>query len=421
MEEPPNPQGNNRFPPQPNTLYDSIKCILFKAAINGAERLMLDGKKKKKKHNFIHTLENRGSPVFGDEMLLIRNHHKSRPFIPISSIVKLPHFLMTKFIAFQIHLLTSFFTFPVRVTSLSISALKHAVLGQLVVKNIVLKLCGAVVNKAIENSGGGVTRKCSTRDVAVKLGRGVVWSCYVGLVLAGMLACGFLFGSLLVSSVVEAPFQGKEALNFDYTKDSPVAYLPLDVPHSRKLQLAVSLVMPESDYNRKLGMFQVRVELLTSMGKVMKTTSSPCILQFKSQPIRLAETLIKSFPLLIGAMSESQTVELRMDELSAGGIDDPTASIKVSLDQRAEYKIPGAGIPEVYAAWLKLESQLPRAKRLLWQWRRTVYIWTGILLFLIELVLAFVFCRPLIIPAAGFGTKSSSRIVKVFAAKKFIE
>ncbi|CAN1127698.1 SEI3 [Linum perenne] len=107
----------------------------------------------------------------------------------------------------------------------------------------------------------------------------------------------------------------------------------------------------------------------------MNTTTSPCILQFKSQPIRLAETIIKSLPILMGVMLESQMVELRMDELSAGGLENPTASIKVSLDQRAEYhKFPGAGIPEVYAAWLKLESKLPPAKRLLWEWRRTVYV-----------------------------------------------
>ncbi|CAN1299326.1 SEI3 [Linum perenne] len=114
----------------------------------------------------------------------------------------------------------------------------------------------------------------------------------------------------------------------------------------------------------------------------------------------------------MGVMSESQMVELRMDKLSAGGLENPTASIKVSLDQRAEYrKVPGAGIPEVYVAWLK---------RLLWEWRRTVYVWTGILLFLAELVLAFVFCRRLIVPVAGFGRKLSP-FVNVFAAKKYIE
>ncbi|CAN1299324.1 SEI2, partial [Linum perenne] len=431
MEEPPIPQPNNGF-------YHSIRSTLFRAAINGVERLMLDGNKHNNPRNFItNSFKNRGSsasPVSAADMLLmmdnnqyewrmINTNHKSEPFISISSIIKLPHLLLMKFIAFHFHLLTSFFMFPIRVTSFSIATLKHAILGQLAVKNIARKLCGAAVRRAIGNGGGGgEMMKRSVRDVGVKFGRGVLWCCYVGLVLMGMVAVGFLFGSLLVNSVVEPPFQGKEALKFDYTKDSPVADVAVGIPHSRKLQITVMLMMPESDYNRKLGMFQkVRVELLSSIGKVMNTTTSPCILQFKSQPIRLAETIIKSLPILMGVMSESQMVELRMDKLSAGGLENPTASIKVSLDQRAEYrKVPGAGIPEVYVAWLKLESELPPAKRLLWEWRRTVYVWTGILLFLAELVLAFVFCRRLIVPVAGFGRKLSP-FVNVFAAKKYIE
>ena len=77
--------------------------------------------------------------------------------------------------------------------------------------------------------------------------------------------------------MVEKPLQKTEILTFDYTKTSPVAYVPIMsysgagdlsnllskdvggriIPHNHKLQLTVSLILPESEYNRKLGIFQV--------------------------------------------------------------------------------------------------------------------------------------------------------------------
>lgn len=79
--------------------------------------------------------------------------------------------------------------------------------------------------------------------------------------------------------VVEEQLQMTEDLNFDYTKPSPDAFVPVGsfsggsvsggkagawehggwrlVPPNHKLQLTISLTLPESDYNRKLGVFQV--------------------------------------------------------------------------------------------------------------------------------------------------------------------
>lgn len=64
--------------------------------------------------------------------------------------------------------------------------------------------------------------------------------------------------------LVQNSIQTTETLNSDYTKSSPVAFVPLMsfsgdrvIPYNRKLQLAVSLTMPESEYNHKLCVFQV--------------------------------------------------------------------------------------------------------------------------------------------------------------------
>jgi seipin len=79
---------------------------------------------------------------------------------------------------------------------------------------------------------------------------------------------------LVVGKIAEKPVRIKEELNFDYTKPSPVALVPIGsctgapnfnkkwsstrvIPANHKLELTVLLNLPESDYNRRLGVFQV--------------------------------------------------------------------------------------------------------------------------------------------------------------------
>lgn len=98
------------------------------------------------------------------------------------------------------------------------------------------------------------------------------------LVLFGLLMGAFLSGSMLIAGVVEEPLRMTEHLNFDYTKPSPDALVPVGscngglcsggkagawerrgwrlVPPNQKLQSTTSLTWPESDYNQKLGVFQ---------------------------------------------------------------------------------------------------------------------------------------------------------------------
>ncbi|KAJ0046150.1 hypothetical protein Pint_04817 [Pistacia integerrima] len=222
---------------------------------------------------------------------------------------------------------------------------------------------------------------------------------------------GFIFGGILMRFLVEKPFQATEILNFDYTKSSPVAFVPIisypgidnpsslivndnvkaakdasgpAIPYCHKLQLTVSLTVPESEYNRKLGVFQVRVEFLSANGKVTASSSNPCMLQFRSQPIHFVQTILKSAPLIAGFQSESQILNIKMNEFREGI--EPTARLKVILEQRAEYK-SGAGIPEIYAASLAVESRLPQLKRIICYWRRTIFVWASFMMFLAELVI----------------------------------
>ncbi|XP_021814897.1 seipin-2-like [Prunus avium] len=86
------------------------------------------------------------------------------------------------------------------------------------------------------------------------------------------------------------------------------------IPYNHKLQLAVSLTMPESEYSHKLGVFQVRVKFLSANGIVTASSSYPCMLRFKSGPIRVIETFLRSAPLIAGLQSETQVLDIKMSD-----------------------------------------------------------------------------------------------------------
>ncbi|KAJ8762003.1 hypothetical protein K2173_006605 [Erythroxylum novogranatense] len=249
---------------------------------------------------------------------------------------------------------------------------------------------------------------------------GFLWSIYVCTILFGLLVLSVLISGFLMRYLVEEPMQIRQGLNFDYTKNSPVAYVPISsrgsldcgvngkdndgdipkfgprpIPPNHKLQVDVSLTLPESEYNRNLGMFQVRVVFLSANGKTLASKSQPCMLKFQSQPIRILLTFLKIAPLVAGYISESQTLELKIKGFTEGVV--PTSCLKVVIEQRAAF-LPGAGIPELYEASLVLQSELPFFSRIIWCWRKTLFVWTSIMLFMMEFLFILICCTPLVIP-----------------------
>ena len=145
---------------------------------------------------------------------------------------------------------------------------------------------------------------------------------------------------------------------------------------------------------------------MSSDGNVSSASSQPCMLWFKSLPIHFLETLLKSGPLLFGYSSESQILNLKMTGFREGT--KPTACLRVILEQRAELK-PGAGIPEIYSASLSLKSELPLFKRIISNWRKTIFIWTSMWFFMTELLFILVCCRPVIFPRTKPSDSSGTK------------
>ncbi|TYJ31707.1 hypothetical protein E1A91_A06G218100v1 [Gossypium mustelinum] len=265
-----------------------------------------------------------------------------------------------------------------------------------------------------------------------KTWRGILWVAYLGFVLCGLLFTSLVISWILMRYLVEKPLEIKETLNFDYTKGSPVAYVPIIscaavgcgvrctgkkmdlgknlgspiIPPFHDLQVTVSLTLPESDYNRNLGMFQVRTDFISIKGETLDSSSHPCMMRFKSLPIRLLLTLVKAVPLVTGFISEVQTLNVKLKDLNQGT--EPTACLKVVLEQRPAHG-SGSGIPDLYGASLVLESKLPFIKRIIWYWRKTLFIWVSIMSFVSELLFMSVCCRCVLVPGTRKTTGSTGK------------
>lgn len=331
--------------------------------------------------------------------------------------------LVVKAIAFQINLLVSFVKFPIWFLYSSymfvtdpFRVVRH---GKAYLIRILCRILAVYRDRVTSIVWKWAKENQSTWKLALRCCWGLLWSAYVCFILAGLFVSAFVVSGIIMTFVVEEPLQMKEGLNFDYTKDSPAAFIPIVscprsscvdcsekteieniggarvVPPNHKLQATVSLTLPESDYNRNLGIFQVRVDFLSANGKSLASLRQPCMLQFKSQAIRLLLTFFKMAPLAAGYLSETQTLNIKFRGFTER--DMPTSCLRVVMEQRAEYQA-GAGIPEVYEAYLNLESELPLLKRILWSWKRTIFVWTSLVMFTMELLFTLLCCRPILVP-----------------------
>ncbi|KAI3719106.1 hypothetical protein L6452_19997 [Arctium lappa] len=328
-----------------------------------------------------------------------------------------------KVIGFQLNLLVSSVTFPIWLIYFSymfvmdpfriMRRAKYYVVGN------ISRICGLCYGSVKWIMYMWIRKHESTWKLCLQIGWGLFWSVYVGFILISLLVFAFVVSGIILKCIMDEPIQITEQLNFDYTKDSPTAFVPLMscpepsflehsepifpgctaesrvIPLDHRVHATVFLSLPESDYNRNLGVFQVRVDFLSGNGKRLASTRQPSMLHFKSQPIRLLSTFLNLAPLITGYSSESQTLNIKFRGYTETSV--PTSCLRVILEQRAEFK-RGRGVPEIYAAFLKLESQPPFLKRILWSWKGTIYVWASVMIFGVELLFTLVCCTPVILP-----------------------
>ncbi|CAN6482907.1 unnamed protein product [Victoria cruziana] len=277
---------------------------------------------------------------------------------PSNFLITLAGFVI-QMIGFQINLLVTCLVFPIRSSYFLYELVTDSlgIVGQ--IKNRGMNIVGQVSSYVLEKIGANIIGQTSVRKLLKMFGWGCLWSSYVGFVLFSFFILSFILSGVLMGSLLEKPIRMTKPLSFDYTVTDPKALAPLNafegidymqyckrnvkaeksddrrsIPPYHKIQLTISLTLPESEYNRKLGVFQVIVDFLSANGEVLASSGHPCMLHFKSDQILLVGTLIKGVPLLAGYLSESQTIEVRMTGFVEGI--QPSTCLRVTLKQRAE-------------------------------------------------------------------------------------
>ncbi|RAL41948.1 hypothetical protein DM860_009130 [Cuscuta australis] len=250
-----------------------------------------------------------------------------------------------------------------------------------------------------------------------KIGVGILAAAYVGMILGLLLTLAAILGVSLVRLWVEEPVLLRERLDFDYTAAHPTAtfsfahgssgsgggfighkgiFVPknkkVGVPLGHTFYVSLVLVMPESDYNRELGIFQVGAELISNGGSARTRSSQPCMLHFTSQPIRLMKELVWGLPLLLGITAESQRIVIPMIRHKESH--PRTEAIRVTL-------MPRSGtveLPQVYGAEIVLKSHLPWMKEILHRWKWTFYVWVTLYIYTTLIIVSLCCFRPLVVP-----------------------
>ena len=301
--------------------------------------------------------------------------------------------LVIKSIEFQVSLMLSFVKFPPWLIHICLSFVMDPY-------RTMRRGRRYLISKVVELCELGLNDDKLVLETVRRLALGLLWAVHVVIVLFAMLVSAFMISGFVLTLLAHEPLVVKESLSFDYTKNNPEAYVPITPVNSpnQRTEVSVSMTLPESEYNRNLGLFQVRVEFLSENGQVLATSRRPCMLRFRTEPIRLVRAFLKIAPLVSGYVSETQTLKVKLKGFSEKDVVS-TACVKVMIEQRAEFR-GGAGVPDIYEASLLLESELPFLKRMIWNWRRTLFVWISMCLFVTELV----FVRCLIIPRAGQRT-----------------
>lgn len=186
---------------------------------------------------------------------------------------------MLKLFGFQMSILVKLFTFPIFLMNIWIMVLtlpfNTLTFAKENFKKQLMNLGTKSWLKMMSFVFSPIKAQKSLLKLPVRFCWALFWAAYVCLLLVGLLVMGFVVSGLTMRRLLEEPIETTMALNFDYTRTSPVAFAPLasnglstpliskpitedrPIPYNHKLQLTVSLTMPESEYNRKLGIFQV--------------------------------------------------------------------------------------------------------------------------------------------------------------------
>ncbi|XP_077521988.1 seipin-like isoform X2 [Amblyomma americanum] len=130
----------------------------------------------------------------------------------------------------------------------------------------------------------------------------------------------------------------------------------------QRYKMYLELEMPESEANQRIGMFTVRLDMISEDGEVLRSTQRSGVLRYKSVLVRLFSTLFYIPMLLLGSAEEKQTVSVLLFERYMEDYAKPAT--------QAGIMIRNSHI-EVYTATLKIYADFTGLRYLLYNWPLT--------------------------------------------------
>ncbi|XP_022933775.1 seipin-1 [Cucurbita moschata] len=264
----------------------------------------------------------------------------------------------------------------------------------------------STVEYAVRKSPSAVAHR--VRLAVRRLSYGLVAAAFMCMVMILLLATAASVSAVAIRFWIEEPVARRGNLNFDYTVARPRALYGVDyrggmktkktknlgIPVGHTFSVSVILLMPESQFNRAVGVFQLSAELISTNGNIIAGSSQPCMLRFRSTPVRFTRTFLSSLPLLLGLSTESQKLTfpvLKYKEQSY----QRSGAIQVTITPR----VGTSALPELYEAHILINSKLPWTKELVHRWRWTCFLWSSFYLYLTFLAIFVYFWRPIVFRA----------------------
>eukprot|EP00899_Mesostigma_viride_P018907 jgi/Mesvir1/27017/Mv20724-RA.1 len=247
----------------------------------------------------------------------------------------------------------------------------------------------------------------------------------LALTLSALLVHAVFIYILLYNLLLPSEVVSERIVKLDYRKPAPdglVTFLPPRLLNNGEVtnttppdssfttsgsayDIVVTLELPETPANVAVGMFQVSAELLTTAGKVITSTSRPCMLRHRSPLISLARTLIWALPFSFGLLEEKQTIPMLMFDKHTDTHGAAFAALRVALHASAG-NTARPPVPQVYSVKASAIKRLWWLPHTMYYWRVTSFLVLVPLVFLSDLLLLLCFMPSLVLSPGSWLSPS---------------
>jgi hypothetical protein len=177
-----------------------------------------------------------------------------------------------------------------------------------------------------------------------------------------------------------------EIVYLDYSGNVPTAILDVSVRNqvpvlmkpNQRYSMGLELVVPDSDTNLALGNFMVSMEMVGKNGLLRRTTR-PAHLKYKSPLLRHLTTIYNSFSLLTDRSAESQTLFIPLVQNYEEKATQPVQEIRIEIRQP---------LLETYQTKIKFETEFQGLAYFMYHWSFSTALFFITNIMLVEVLLA---------------------------------